>query len=192
MTEDEAFDRIWGMGKPKTGNWQQSPWPVVRPTRKVLRKAFDNACKGWDLQEFITMIELALQAQQKDRALSLKNRHNISQPVGFAVWLNQERWELEIESAHEKMSVSRETCAVEGCQSQVYGNRFSLCEHHLQFVDIKKDGKLVGSKLRSELNLVSELRNAFDPNIANRPLHGPAALRWAINRIADKVGEIGK
>ena len=151
------------------------------------RKGKGAAAKKYEKIDVEThkSILLAIDAQKRHRQAAKKTGEFMPEWCMPATWLNQQRWLDEIPSAQETAEkVSRGTCSIEGCQTETYGNRFSLCEHHIQF---RKNGRL-----REELNLVAELRNAFDPNIANRPLHGPAALRWAINRIADKVGEIGK
>jgi len=121
-------------------------------------------------------ILLAIDAQKRHRQAAKKTGEFMPEWCMPATWLNQQRWLDEIPSAQETAEkVSRGTCSVQGCETETYGNRFSLCEHHIQFDK--------GNRLRTSLRLVPELREHYlkHPGIHN--LRGKLAVEYIKNCI---------
>ena len=163
MTEDDAFNKIWALAKPKTGNWRKSTWPVIRTAKKPLRARFDKCISEVkDLAEWVLQVELALQAQQKDRHLSQQSGF-MEQPIMFERWLNEERWTMEIESSQERREqINAKFCPQCGeeypCPKHFYDNlrddwRWKLINEHWRKLGkpktqaecieaLKKEGKL--------------------------------------------------
>jgi hypothetical protein len=142
------------------------------------RKGKGAAAKKYEKIDVEThkSILLAIDAQKRHRQAAKKTGEFMPEWCMPATWLNQQRWLDEIPSAQDTAEkVSRGTCSIEGCQTETYGNRFSLCEHHIQFDK--------NNRLRTSLRLVPELREHYlkHPGIHN--LRGKPAVEYIKNCI---------
>jgi len=135
-------------------------------------------------QEEHTAILLAIDAQKRYRVAAKKTGEFMPEWCMPATWLNQQRWLDEIPSHAEiKEKQNLNICCIPDCNTQVYGKRFATCEYHYQHNEKGRLRQAQHKRTKIEMNLVGEVRAAYDPNIAGRPKSGPEALRWALERM---------
>ena len=139
MSEDEEIVFLLSLAvKYGSTGWKDSNCPIVTATTKVVRAALKTAKKSVEWKG-ITHCELALQAQARYRRKDRASGSHPAQPVGIAVWLNQERWTLMCEPEEAKEVRASNKCQ---CGQDVHGPRYTECTYHLNF----KDGRMVGGE----------------------------------------------
>jgi len=121
-------------------------------------------------------IMLAIDAQLRYRTAAKKTGEFVPEWCNTQTFINQSRWYDEIESHAElKEKQNLNICCMPDCNLEVMGSRFATCMNHFSH---HADGRL-----RDAMNLVPELRKAYNPKIAAAPKHGVEALRWALSRV---------
>ena len=124
---------------------------------------------------------LALQAQIKyDRDAQNKGEDVDRWPFA-STWLNQGRWDVEIESHAElQQRYEGKYCSVEGCPDLTHGPRFEYCAHHLNFtIDGKFKDVMMAEELREFYTTHKDLPFMEDKS---------EVMKWVRARIV----EIGK
>lgn len=121
----DEFDRFWNM-------YGGSHADLCDGTRNKGPKS--KALESWKKNVSDPgVVILAMEAQVRyDKAKKAKGKWVPRWPM-VATWLNQRRWDCEIESHEELNAISQEvkTCAIEGCNEVTHGPRFKLCSNHL-------------------------------------------------------------
>jgi len=120
---DNYIYRLYEKAKPKN-HYTAFAW---REGAETLDKAWKRkTAKYSDKQkdDFIKMMVLAADAQEKDRIARQKAGEKLHRPKGVAVWFNAGSWADEIASTQEAHKASLITCL--WCPSEVK-RRFTLC-----------------------------------------------------------------
>ena len=125
-------------------------------------------------------ILLAIDAQKRHRQAAKKTGEFMPDWCMPATWLNQQRWLDEIPSHQDTVErTALGECSMPDCPHPVYGQRFNLCEFHLQF---DRTGHL-----RGEMRLVKELREHYQSHPGIHNLRGKAAVDYIKNCIREMV-----
>ena len=99
MDRKYEIERLWNLAISHKKNWQQDNCPIVRGDYGDLEKAWKSATKSMsELQrdDFMKVIESALQKQTLFRAQQRKSQQRVPQPVLVSRWINAKRWKNDV------------------------------------------------------------------------------------------------
>ena len=141
MDRKYEIERLWNLAIPhynrKDGSrWQDDNNPIVRGDYGDLEKAWKSATKAMsELQrdDFMKVIESALQKQTLFRAQQRKSQQFVAQPVLVSRWINAKRWKNDVilEGEEEKPTKILGKCNYPGCTDFVHGPKYKQCGQHL-------------------------------------------------------------
>ena len=121
---DDDFSRFWNMYGGRDARLCEGV-KNKGPRGKALESWKKNVVEA-------DKVILALEAQVRFDEAAKKAGKWVSRWPMAVTWLNQSRWDCEIES-HEALRAQTEVrlCKIEGCEEPVLGPRYRLCATHL-------------------------------------------------------------
>lgn len=125
--------------------WATYPSDLCGGSRN--KGAKGEAKKRWEKIKDPEKVMESLRAQIRYDKAAKKKGEFVSRWPMASTWLNQERWDCEIDSHYElnRRSEEREkakVCEVEGCENETHGPKFQLCTTHTALDFWNKPGSI--------------------------------------------------